>query len=424
MISDFAELATAGAPVLLLWLAAIVARTPHQERSNRLLALFLVTVALGFVAELVASLNAIWWSEGLAFAARAVEYALGLADPPLLLAFSLNFPRPSPRWRPGIVTVAYGTAGAAITLAFVTGGWGYYGPLPNPPAEGALIVYVNGTYLAAFAILLGRFVDERHPFLAREIQFAAIAVGFVAVSRSGAVFFVRPAMSPARLAAPLVSLVLATVQLGGVLALVSRRRRGTSRRPVAAVGRPVLAITAGFFAAWALTVLLDRALGSPENGFANLFFVYRWFFFALILGYGILRYQVFDYEFKVAHAGALIVAVALAAAAGLATASGTEDVGASVQTAATAGLAASLLVGAAAYGVGLVATRALAPALTDAPTAVARRLEVYEATLEYALGDDDLDEPAERFLESLREVFDVRPEVHAAVLDRLRRVRR
>lgn len=399
-------------PVVFLgWLAVVVARLPQQRKANRLFAVFLLTVALGFTLEFFWGL--FLYVEGeqrLVF--RTAQDVLGIVDPPLLLAYAVTvFSRRLPKLPFWIAATAIGTILFFFTRYAPPGDW-------QPIAS---LVYVNGTYLVAFVVLLLAFARESRRYLSRQLRFLAIGAGFIGLSRSGAIFYTGPsALALSRGheiigAATLFSLAV----LLGVWSACSAYRRPATRK----IGGLILQLTAlmlGFYLCWLGLIGIDQALGStqPLGIFAVGFYGYRWVVFAAVVGYGILRYQSFNLESALTQAGAFAVSVPIGVVAAMATgASIAERPEPGAQATALAVFAATTLV------VGLLA-RWFSSTLVAREAFEAgyrrRRLQVYEATLEYALEKPEWSEEERRLVESLREVFEISPEEHRQVAARIR----
>jgi hypothetical protein len=396
-------------PALVGWVAWAVARAPYQERPNRLLASFLLAIAVEFLLETVWLLFQPVRSVG---AARWAQFLLGLVDPPLLLAYALTFPRPSPRWRPWAYAAACAAVAAVLATALAVGhdrdlnfssrAWG-----------AAHLAAVGGAYLAAFLHLLRRFLGEPRRFLARQLAFVAVGTGFVALSRTAAAFQpggLQLAGSHLEMAGRGAVLVLAAY--AALVVVAWRWGRAALRSPV-----PLMAALGGLLAAF-LGTWAALAQASPA-GF-SLFYALRWVFFALLVGAGILRHQIFDVPAEtwngLSYLAAAVAGVLTSAALDHALGAGAPAAGAAPRLAA---LAAGVAVLATAYPL----LKALGRRLRRGRPAAPRRilLELYEATLEYAIAPGPPRTGAERQLaETLRELFEVSAEEHERVLARLR----
>jgi hypothetical protein len=388
-------------PALVGWVAWAVARAPYQERPNRLLASFLLVIAVEFLLE------SVWLLFPPVGSARWAQFLLGLADPPLLLAYALTFPRPPPRWRPWAYVAAWTAAAAVFTAALAAGNDADLN-FTRPGWAAAHLVAVDGAYLAAFLVLLRHFLGEPRRFLARQLGFVALGAGFVGLSRTAAAFLPGGLQMPGTnlgLAARGALLVAAAY---AILALVAWAWGRTARRSPAPLMATLGAVLAGFLGAWI-------ALAAAAPGGFTFFFALRWVVFALIVGYGILRHQFFDFQAEtgntLAYLAAAVAAVAVSARVGQA-AAGAE----------AARHAAALAAGAATLALGSLLLRQLGR-LRPAPSEVASRrrlLEIYEATLEYAIEPATWSGPQRRLVETLRDLFEVTPEEHERIVARLR----
>src|ERR1043165_1282819 len=101
--------------VFLFWLAWVVARSPYRSRGNQLLTAFFGLVGLEFFLEFLAGLLQPLSSTS-AGIAGFVNTVLGVADPPLLLLFSLSVPRPHRLLRSLGLWSAWAAAGLAVLL--------------------------------------------------------------------------------------------------------------------------------------------------------------------------------------------------------------------------------------------------------------------------------------------------------------------
>lgn len=392
-------------PALVGWVAWAIARAPYQERPNRLLASFLLVIAVEFLLE------SVWILFEPVDGVRWAQFLLGLADPPLLLAYALTFPRPSARWRPGAFVGACCAVAAAFAAALAAG---HDGDL-NFAARGwsaAHMLVVDAAYLAAFLVLLRRFLDEPRRFLARQLSFVALGAGFVALSRAGAAFLPGgPGVAGSNLAAVAQGALLVVAAYAVLVLLAWRWERAALRSPVplmAALG----GLLAGFLGTWA-------AFAAAAPASVTFFFALRWVFFALVVGAGILRHQLFDVPAETWNGLSYLAA----AVAGVLTAATLHQALGAGDAAGAAPRLAAL-----AAGVAVLATvdpllKAVGRRLRQGRPATPRRilLDLYEATLEYACVQGAPRTGAERQLaETLRELFEVSAEEHERILARIR----
>lgn len=391
-------------PALVGWVAWAVACAPYQERSNRLLASFLLVIAVEFLLE------SVWILFEPVGAARWAQFLLGLVDPPLLLAYALTFPRPPPRWRTWAYAAACAAAAAPLAVALAAG----HDAFLNYTSRGwaaAHLAAVDGAYLAAFLVLLRRFLGEPRRFLARQLAFVAVGAGFVALSRTAAAFLpggLQLQGSRLEMVGDGAILVLAAY---AALVLVAWLWGRTALRSPARLMAALGSLLGAFLATWAAL-----AVASPD-GF-SLFFALRWVFFALVVGAGILRHQLFDVTAETWN-GLSYLAAAVAGV--LASALLGNALGAGPSSGAARGLAA-LAAGVAVLATAYPLLKALVRRLRLGRPETPRRilLELYEATLEYAIADGPPRTGAERQLaETLRELFEVSAEEHERVLSRL-----
>ncbi len=235
--------------VLLGWVAWVARRAPHQERANRLLALFLAILAAG---QLMSFASAGLGGDGRSEAARLfrrLERPLGYLDPPLLLVYALSFPR----IRPALRSVALWTGYAAAALGLLTVGPGSGANVGNT-ADALRVLdlaYVNGTYLLAFWVLLRAFAVEPGRYLARELAFVVVAVAFAGLSRSGAIFWLGPAAIRYEAGIPRIAPALA-LSLGtlGAILLLHRWTRHPGDRSVRRLGLGLAGLLVAFHVLW------------------------------------------------------------------------------------------------------------------------------------------------------------------------------
>lgn len=412
-------------PIVLSWLAWVVGRAPTQVHTNRLFATFLGLLAFGFGAEFL-------WdfltpaAPDLGRILRGIQLLAGLLDPPVLLAYALAFPRVRRALRSRTVWILYGAAAAGLWL------WGlsFLSPhrmLDNPEyiLYGLLqIVYVNGTYLAAFVLLVHGYAREDRRYLSRQLAFVCVGVGFAALSRSAAVFlftvrawFLGPDQTWYNPTLP--SLALSLLVLG-LVAVLFRGAATPDGKPVSGLLRLLALLLTAFFIGWIGVWFLSFSLGVSGLLFSY-FYSLRWIFVALVVGYGILRFQLFDFELRTRQAVRILASMGTALLVAIGTGLWGRGGGSDLMEARWLGLAVAAVTAAPLYwAVGRALSFAWPePSGTDAVGA--RRLEIYEATLEYALLRPDWSEEERRFVETLREVFEISPTEHELVVARLRR---
>lgn len=394
-------------PALVGWVAWVVYRAPYQERSNRTLAVFLVLIASGFILE---SAWLLFDSTPASLAFRWAQFILGLVDPPLLLAYSLTFPRPAPGWRPAVLVAVAAPIVAILALGLAIGHDSDLN-FTDRGFAGASFAYTTAAYLLAFGLLLRNFMREARRFLSRQLFYLALGAGFVALSRTPAAFIHGgPATAPSLGAAMAYGALAVVGLLAATAALAWRWGRPTGRSPARFLLTLGL-LLALFLGAWGGLLTL-----SPSA--FTFFFGLRWVFFALIVGYGILRYQLFDFQaetwntmsYLVAAAAGVLLALRIDAAA---------DPPLGAVEARLLAVAAAMAAMAAAYlllrEVGRLLRR-------GRPPAAQRRilLDIYQATLEYATAPGPPSSPEQQLAETLREVFEVSPEEHERIMARLR----
>jgi len=395
--------------VFLFWLAWAVSRSPYRSSSNRTLSLFFLVVGLGFLLEFMAELVqpiSPWSADVLS----GIGTLAGVVDPALLLLFSLSFPQVHPRRRSRVLWVSYGCAALATLIV----SW-------NPSSRLALltqwesVIYVNGTYLACFLVLLQGFLHEQYTFRKRQLFFVVLGVAFAGLSRSVAFFtfgFAHLLFAEFIVLSLAASLLLVLAFMLGVRMV--RPRLALQANKVFAW---VAVLLVGFSASLFLVLELDGLFGFGSL-LVNQYFGLRWLVVGSVLGYGILRHQLFNFELRARQAVlflvSLVIALLVAFAVALAVGPGTG-----ITAARLAGLAAGAVVFGLAYvGLGLVWRRLGAGA--DLPVAYQqRRVELYEAALEYALGGAQLSLGERLFADTLREALGITAEEHERILKRL-----
>lgn len=409
-------------PVLLLWLAWIVHRTPFQELANRLFASFLFVISLGYLLEFA------WFTSNggpiiVREVTREVQGLLGVLDPPLLLAASLAYlGRRSLLRNPWPWTV-YLLAAAFLwweTRAYHVGNT----VIPLDVALTLKALYVNGTYLLGFILLVKGAVEETHYYKRRQLGFLAVAVGFAALSRSG-VLFVPGGPSVMLLGSPgtiFASLAVASVLyliIWGTFRITLPRQRDGFETLFVVLGALVLA----FHVLWLLSFATDKAIGEAVTTLHHTHYPMRWVVFAAIMGYGSLRFQLFDFDLRLRQALALGAATFSAVAVAMTSATLLWDGpagGTSLLEARLAGIMAGILTIVPLWWMIMHGTRRLLPVADAVVAWQKRRLEVYEATIEHTVDKPSWDPAERRFVETLREVFEVTSEEHEQVVARLR----
>lgn len=405
-------------PVLLSFMAWIVWRGPYQERSNRALASFLTVLAAGFWLEVI-------WDQTrsglpqIGAPARALQDILGYLDPPLLLAFALVLTtRPSPR-RDWVIWPAYVVAGVFL---WATGAG--QNLLPESAFRWAHVAYINGTYMVAFLLLLVSYVSERRTFVARQLRYLVLGVGLAAFSRMAALYqYGGPLAGRVDTVPGLVGLSLATAVAMLLLVCVIAASMVRNRQPVP--GRQVrtmgllVGLVTSFFSIWFILVTVTSE--TNLTGFGGQFYAFRWIAFAGIVAYGLLRYQLFDFDVRARQVAALFGVTATTVVVAMILSWGLNEGGWSLVGARIGGLILAMAVGLPVFLVVDRVGRSMEPEGLGQELEARRRLEIYQATLEFALEKPAWSADERRFVDTLREVFEVTPEEHAALMEKLRR---
>lgn len=384
----------------LFWLAWAVQRSPYKTAGNRFLEGFLALVGLGFFLESLADF-AVYLSPDLSGFLRVAAAATGIVDPPLLLAFALAFPsgRPALRSMAVWISVAAAAGATAVALLVAPGGAGGW----------ALTVYVDAVYLAAFALLLHAYAQERLRSRERQVFFVVLGVGFAALSRLGGIFFEHAPTSDQPTVVLLSSLA---IYLGfAALFFVGLVRWGVPAPRARSLLLPLL----GLLVAFSIMYYLLAVFANPVS---SQWFALRWIVVGGILGYGILRHQIFDFELRTRQAVTFLVSLAVGLLAALAAAEAAGASG-SLSAAHAAGLATLVAVTALAYAAVTWGWRRLRPG-DELPSAYRqRRVELYQAALESSLAGAQLNLGEHLFAGTLREVFAISQEEHEEVMERI-----
>jgi hypothetical protein len=384
----------------LFWLAWAVQRSPYRTLGNRLLAGFLALVGLGFFLESLADF-ARHAAPGMGGVFRSAAIAAGIVDPPLLLAFGLAFPFARPALRSPALWLALAAAAGVTAAAMVVapagvGGW-------------VLTAYVDTAYIVAFALLLRSYAQEPPGLRERQLFFVVLGVGFAALSRVGGFFF-EHALTRDQLTAILVSSLAGYLGLS-VLFFVVLRRWGVPGPRARGLFFPLLALLVAFSIVYYPLFVFARPVSSQ-------WFALRWIVVGGILGYGILRHQLFDFELRTRQAVTFLASLAIGLLAAIAAASAAEA-GSNLAVAQIAGLATGVAVTALAYAAIAWGWRRLRPG-DELPSAYQqRRVELYQAVLEYSLAGAQLNLGEHLFAGTLREVFAISQEEHDEVMRKI-----
>jgi hypothetical protein len=384
--------------MFLAWLAWAVRRSPFKTAGNRILAAFLALVGLGFLLESLADLAV--FPPGAKGVLRAAVAAIGVVDPPLLLALGLAFPSPRPALRsPALWMAVAAAAGATVAARLLA---------PAAAAGWASTAYVDAAYLAAFALLLRPYAQERQRVRERQAFFVVLGVGFAALSRAGGIFFEH---APARDQPTAVLLSsLAIYAALSALAYAGLRRWGAPEPRARGLLLPLLGLLVAFSSVY-------YVLASVADPLTSQWFALRWIVVGGVLGYGMLRHQLFDFELRTRQAVTFLASLAVGLLAGLAAADAVGGDG--LAAAQAAGLAVGVAGTALAYAAGRWGWRRLRPG-DELPLAYRqRRVELYQAALESSLAGAQLRLGEHLFAGTLRDVFAISQEEHEQVMARI-----
>lgn len=405
------------APVVLVTLGATVVAAGPRAAANWFFALFLAVVAGNQLAGAFEYLANVAGDPGSALAWRRAGFVLLALDPFLLLYFASLYPRRSDlNASPRLLVVGLASASLVALAAF----W----PVPAPrvvplPRESslaglrlALAAFMFVAYCVAYRALSHAWARETDRALSRRMGVLLAALGAVIATRFGLVAVDLGGSAPGWMLHPRggASLLTLCVRLLGLaLGLVALRllARGPAEPPAgerASVRRLELGLAAcvagvwtfeavGYFVAWATVGTPSEAFNVAFSGLVGgLSFSSRWLLFGALVGYAILRDQVFDLEARLkrgliaAELAAVLVVLAIAALVGL------SAVPALSSRSVPLPLALSLLLAAGGIFPLLrfsrrAAERMLPQLAGDEAQLAARRLAVYRTAIEDALAE-------------------------------------
>ncbi len=292
--SAWSNLGAAGA---LAFVAVATLRAAPRKAPNVVLATYLALVATNFFANFLVDYlqrvqDAFVASRGPAFASLAVL----TLDPVVLVYFACVFPRRR------LVALSL-----PRTLALlVREGWSAYGaPYVTPFRVGIAIEIALG-YSAAFALIVAAWLGEDAPRRRAILRILVVAFGTAVLPRVGAI--------PTDLGRPPGAATIAITSVAWAIAFgIALASARSERREVARVAGVTGALVALVTAAWVPVVgIRVPGYGGVE---VTTLFTLRWFVFAALVSYAVLRYQVFDVDLRIRRATTIVAAAAFAAIA-------------------------------------------------------------------------------------------------------------
>jgi hypothetical protein len=423
--------------MVCITLAAVVLRAAPRKAANQHFAFFMLLVGGNFIAEFVAigyhAAAASGADGGLERLFFRVAFQLFLLDPFLLLYFALLYPRRSPLLDRAPIVALLATPALALTTVHValpgvfwadtaTAGITANQALAHFAANLHLAVY----YLAALALLTRALVREESALLRNQLSLMVAGFGIAVLPRLGLAFNQLPLnLDSWGVLAYRAGIPLAVFGLLGLFSLRASapEARPQVRRTFGLIGALLLVV----FAMFLLNVLdsgsrpgnEDRTLDDVTT---QLVYALRWIFFGVLVGYALLKYQVLDMPTRLQQAarwGAAAMGLAGAALVAWMVASWLGGALRSEHLLALAALAVTAPP-AARWSVRLLERR-LGQGGGD--TAL-RRVEVYRASLESALRDGALPEPAASDLRDLRRSLGLTEQQHEVLLEVVRAERR
>lgn len=408
-------------------LALLVLRADPRKPANQFFALFMLLIAGNFLADFVAKGFDLGGDVRTQHLLERVAYQFLLFDPAAMVYFAMLYPRRDPRLdRPlvlGLIaapTLLLTALHLVVPGVFVEppgSGEGSLGGL-RPWFRGLVELYLACFYLASFTLLLRHFAREDSPIF--RSQFTLFLAGFgVAILPRISLAAEQSPLSPL-LSHPwnIVARVTPPVALFAAYWIYARRlvppaRLPEMRRPFALMG-----VMVGLTVAVLVLASLDLGAVLPAANFmSRLTYSFRWIIFGSVVGYALLRYQVFDVELRTKRwtrrAAALAGFGAAALLAGLLVASVAPG-----NTLALAGSEAVLL---AAFALPILrsadrlASKVFPGASQDSDYLYARKVEVYRANLEEALADGVIDPSEAAFLADLRRSLGISDREHLVI---------
>lgn len=308
------------AAALLGCVALVVLRANPSGAPNRFFAFFLLLVAGNGVADGLRKVFLLEVGTPEWLLLEHIGLAFLVLDPALLLYFASIYPRRTraadhPLFAPGVV--ALWAFFAAVLVAAPEAYRASLGPSRATWAGIMLLAYLGGCYLAAYVLLLRQLRGEPSPRRLRQQQLLVGAFGIALVYRVG----VLPSeFLPLGLASTVVASLIAVGLFASIGIWSLHRARNASERAalarahrVTAAGIAVLAVLANAGVALHLLGQDPLLVGDVVEAGSSATSFFRWVLFALVGGYAILRYQLFDIDIRVHRATRVALAVGVVA---------------------------------------------------------------------------------------------------------------
>lgn len=403
--------------LVLLAIAIFTLQAAPRRPQNQLFAFFLFLVAGNFTSNFFNEYHfSITHDTRAALTAGLVGHMFLLLDPFVLLYFASIFPA-----RRGIATSPSRTAAALVVPLVLYAVTPLVGELAHDdrptPYRFAVAGYLGVYYLAALLLIVHAWIRETQPRERTLLRLLAIAFGTAIVPRIGAT------TADVGWGIQAWSLVLTVATFAGVFgyAYAGRRERGREILGVAALTGGLILLILAF--AWG--PLLWPQFGLVTGNLTRAF-TYRWFVFAVLVSYAILRFQVFDIDLQFKRGASVAIGglILLASFVVLREAVGWIAPQARPPLPEVAGALGSLLMLLPATRVARAGASRLLPRVEPTAEYLRRRkLEVYTAALHTAL-EEHRPPGEDRELAHLRDKLQITPAEHRVLLSLVEAERR
>lgn len=286
---------------VLLGIAVATLRAAPRRGANQQLAFYLLLVAANFASNFFGD-----YFDRVADDTASYErsYFLGfiflVMDPAVLLYFSSIFPS-----RRGIARIRNGPAVllvlvVALYLLVALGEEKPFNPRPST-TRFLLFSYFVGCYLGALYLIVTGWIRAHEPRRQGVMKLLVIAFGAMVIPRMGLVpLDLGYSWSPLNFG---ITAGLFAVVFG--FAWFRSRKRGREVAIVAGMSALLIAIVTS---SW-IPLAFSAARGLPLE--ITSAFTYRWFVFAFLVSYAILRYQVFDVDLHVKRGVSMAIQASL-----------------------------------------------------------------------------------------------------------------
>lgn len=423
---DWNQLPALVVAVVTAAIALAVLRGSIRRAPNQFFAFFLLLVAANFGAQFLGA--GFIEDPGQSLLWKRVGLLVLIWDPVVLVYFASVFPRRAFFAVHGWALALLALVPLLLTLAFFQSP-GAFDPPGFQVQRVTLLVYLGAAYAYCLFTLFTPRAPAATPALARRTEFVLLGFAVALLPRLGLLVddlgLFGLTSSPGRVAAR----IAITGGFFGALYVLAGR---AARRPTPPTGPRrtwIFGWTAAFLAVltllWISGLLLAEEFQASRDFGINLYYPFRWILFSLIVGYAIVRYQVFDIELRLKRT--LGLALFSAVAVSLFTLSylaldrlllppllDRTDVAAVLLAAL---LVLPFLLGRR-QGTARLASLVFPHASRDPGYLRSRKLEVYAAHLEAAAAEGRLTNPPDPELEALRARLGLSPEEHRT-LDRL-----